>query len=160
MTFLCPLTTSTEWWSATLWVSSPRGYGAVVRVLRASLAHLSLFVSQKISRFSQVRAKILWSLCLVVFHALTLKLNIQTSLSVVPKFPSLCMFRWKMWTIHENEHTPVWMIFLQQRLEAPNQLSCYCEENQSQSFLHWMLFLDIYVGTLSNEHNNPRQLIL
>ena len=28
---------------------------------------------------------ILWSLCLVVFHALTLKLPIQTSLSVVPK---------------------------------------------------------------------------
>ena len=31
--------------------------------------------------------QILWSLCLVVFHALTLKLPIQTSLSVVPKLP-------------------------------------------------------------------------
>ena len=30
--------------------------------------------------------QILWSLCLVVFHALTLKLPIQTSLSVAPKF--------------------------------------------------------------------------
>ena len=34
---------------------------------------------------------ILWSLCSVVFHALTLKLPIQTSLSVAPKLPvSLC----------------------------------------------------------------------
>ena len=31
--------------------------------------------------------QILWSLCSVVFHALTLKLPIQTSLSVVPKLP-------------------------------------------------------------------------
>ena len=31
--------------------------------------------------------QILWSLCLVVFRALTLKLPIQTSLSVVPKLP-------------------------------------------------------------------------
>ena len=31
--------------------------------------------------------QILWSLCLVVFHPLTLKLPIQTSLSVVPKLP-------------------------------------------------------------------------
>ena len=30
---------------------------------------------------------ILWSLCSVVFHALTLKLPIQTSLSVAPKLP-------------------------------------------------------------------------
>ena len=30
---------------------------------------------------------ILWSLCLVVFHALTLKSPIQTSFSVVPKLP-------------------------------------------------------------------------
>ena len=35
--------------------------------------------------------QILWSLCLVVFHALTLKLPIQTLLSVVPELPvSLC----------------------------------------------------------------------
>ena len=31
--------------------------------------------------------QILWSLCSVVFHALTLKLPIQTSLSVAPKLP-------------------------------------------------------------------------
>ena len=31
--------------------------------------------------------QILWSLSLVVFHALTLKLRIQTSLFVVPKLP-------------------------------------------------------------------------
>ena len=31
--------------------------------------------------------QILWSLCLVIFHALTLKLPIQTSLSVAPKLP-------------------------------------------------------------------------
>ena len=31
--------------------------------------------------------QILWSLCSVVFHALTLKLPIQTSLSVAPKIP-------------------------------------------------------------------------
>ena len=31
--------------------------------------------------------QILWSLCLVVFLALTLKLSIQTSLSVAPKLP-------------------------------------------------------------------------
>ena len=30
--------------------------------------------------------QILWSLCLVVFHALTLKLLIQTLLSVMPEF--------------------------------------------------------------------------
>ena len=29
--------------------------------------------------------QILWSLCLVVFHTLTLRLTIQTSLSVVPE---------------------------------------------------------------------------
>ena len=35
--------------------------------------------------------QILWSLCSVVFHALTLKLLIQISISVVPKLPvSLC----------------------------------------------------------------------
>ena len=31
--------------------------------------------------------EILWSLCLVVFHALILKLPVQTSLSVAPKLP-------------------------------------------------------------------------
>ena len=31
--------------------------------------------------------QILWSLCSVVFHALTLKLPIQTSLSVAPELP-------------------------------------------------------------------------
>ena len=36
--------------------------------------------------------QILWSLCPVVFHALTLKLLIQTSLSVALKLPvSLCL---------------------------------------------------------------------
>ena len=32
-------------------------------------------------------SQILWSLCSVVFHALTLKLPVQTLLSVVPKLP-------------------------------------------------------------------------
>ena len=31
--------------------------------------------------------QILWSLCSIVFHALTLKLPIQTSFSVAPKLP-------------------------------------------------------------------------
>ena len=34
-----------------------------------------------------IERQILWSLCLVTFHALTLKLPIQTSLSVAPKLP-------------------------------------------------------------------------
>ena len=38
---------------------------------------------QFLQNFSE--CQILWSLCWVVFHALTLKLTIQTSLSVVPK---------------------------------------------------------------------------
>ena len=38
-----------------------------------------------VQNFSE--CQILWSLCSVVFHALTLKLPIQTSLSVAPKLP-------------------------------------------------------------------------
>ena len=37
------------------------------------------------SNYRAVSVRFLWSLCLVVFHALTLKLPIQTSLSVAPK---------------------------------------------------------------------------
>ena len=39
-----------------------------------------------------IERQILWSLCLVVFHALTLKLLMQTSLSVALKLTvSLCL---------------------------------------------------------------------
>ena len=46
---------------------------------------------------------ILWSLCSVVFLALTLKLSIQTSISVEPKLP----VPWKMSKFKENKHTLV-----------------------------------------------------
>ena len=44
------------------------------------------------ARFAEIlqnlsERQILWSLCSVVFHALTLKLPIQTPLSVVPELP-------------------------------------------------------------------------
>ena len=41
--------------------------------------------AQNLQNFSE--RQILWSLCSVVFHALTLKSLIQTSLSVAPKLP-------------------------------------------------------------------------
>ena len=40
---------------------------------------------------------ILWNLCSVVFHALTLKLPIQTSLSVAPELPV---------SLHSGENCP------------------------------------------------------
>ena len=48
------------------------------------------FRPQECARFPEIlqnvgKRQILWSLCSVVFHAVTLKLLIQTSLSVVPK---------------------------------------------------------------------------
>ena len=49
-----------------------------------------LRVTQECARFAEIlqnfrERQILWSLCSVVFHALTLKLPIQTSVSVVPE---------------------------------------------------------------------------
>ena len=56
------------------------------------------FLLGTLQNFSE--RQIVWSLCLVVFHALTLKLPIQTSLSVVSKLPlslssaeKLCKFQ-------------------------------------------------------------------
>ena len=49
--------------------------------------------------------QILWSLCSVVFDALTLRLPIQTSLPVAPKLSVFFAFRWKLSKFQENEHT-------------------------------------------------------
>ena len=49
--------------------------------------------------------QILWSLCLVVFLALTLKLLIQTSLSVAPELP-VSLRSGENVKIPENKHTP------------------------------------------------------
>ena len=49
--------------------------------------------------------QILWSLCSVVFHALTLKLPIQTSPSVVSKLP-VSQFTEKLSKFQQNNHTP------------------------------------------------------
>ena len=49
--------------------------------------------------------QILWNLPLVVFHALILKLPIQTSLSVAPKLQDSFSFRWKLWKFQDNKHT-------------------------------------------------------
>ena len=51
--------------------------------------------------------QILFSLCSVVFHALTLKLPFQTSLSVVLELPVSLTSHEKMSKFQENEHTPV-----------------------------------------------------
>ena len=61
-------------------------------------------VPEILQNFSQ--RQILRSLCLVVFHALTLKLPIQTSLSMAPKLKVSLRSSKKMWKIQENEHTP------------------------------------------------------
>ena len=68
--------------------------------------------------------QILWSLCSVDFHTLTLQLPIQTPHSVAPELqvfvsshkisakrahpwtPSFCEFTWKLPKFKENEHTP------------------------------------------------------
>ena len=49
--------------------------------------------------------QILWSLCLVVFHALTLNLPIQTSLSVVPKL-QVCVRSGEKCQIFRKTSTP------------------------------------------------------
>ena len=49
--------------------------------------------------------QILWSLCLVVFHALTLKLPIQTSLSVAPKL-QVCVRSGEKCQIFRKTRTP------------------------------------------------------
>ena len=51
-------------------------------------------------------AQILWSLCLVVFLAFTLRLLIQTSLSVAPEIPVSLPSGEKMSKFQENKHTP------------------------------------------------------
>ena len=50
--------------------------------------------------------QILWSLCSVVFHAITLKLPIQTSLSVVPKF-QVCVRSGEKCQIFRKTSTPL-----------------------------------------------------
>ena len=52
----------------------------------------------------------LWSLCSVVFHALTLKLPIQTSLSVAPELKVSFEFTWKMSKFQKYEYTPDWIV--------------------------------------------------
>ena len=56
------------------------------------LLFLASTCSQEYARFPEIllnisEPQILWSLCSLVFYALTLKLPIQTSLSVAPKLP-------------------------------------------------------------------------
>ena len=61
-------------------------------VFQAMYKSVKLYVMQGCACFPEFlqhfsERQILWSLCLVGFHALTLKLPIQTSLSVTPKLP-------------------------------------------------------------------------
>ena len=56
------------------------------------LLFVASICSQECARFPEIllnisERQILWSLCSVVFHALTLKLPIQISLFVAPKLP-------------------------------------------------------------------------
>ena len=50
--------------------------------------------------------QILWRMYSVVFHVLTLKLPIQTSLSVAPKLPVSSRSGENCLKFQENEHTP------------------------------------------------------
>ena len=50
--------------------------------------------------------QILWSLCSVDFHTLTLQLPIQTLHSVVHELLSFCEFTSKMSKFQQNEHIP------------------------------------------------------
>ena len=50
--------------------------------------------------------QILWRMCSVVFHALTLKLPIQTSLSVVPKLQVCKRSGEKCQNFTKKEHIP------------------------------------------------------
>ena len=50
--------------------------------------------------------QVLWSLCSVDFHTLTLQLPIQTPHSVASELPSFCEFTGKLCKFQENEHTP------------------------------------------------------
>ena len=69
-----------------------------------------------------------------VFHTLTLKLPIQTSLSVC-QTPSLYTFRWKMWKFQQNKHTPG------NREKRPrNHL------NSVFLFFHWLRDLGYFVA--------------
>ena len=76
-------------------------------VITTRLVKVRLHVpSQRCACFPEFLAnvserQILWSLCSVVFHAVTLKLPIQTSPSVATKL------RWKMSKFQENKHTPM-----------------------------------------------------
>ena len=130
------------------------------------LVHLFAFIMSIYKQFVQVRysrlislgcarfadflqnfreRQILWRMCSVVFHTFTLKIPIQTLLSVTPT----CSVFWRTTHFQENEHTAAFCEKVlrgktrgparRRRISAPQKSSCCCAGSNIVNIVQWLI---------------------